>query len=84
MKEIKFTNHAKLKMTQRGASEDEVILAISNGEREIAQRGLYLYKINIEYNSLWGERFYRIKQVAPVVAEEENSLVIITVYTFYF
>jgi len=28
--------------------------------------------------------FYRIKQVVPVVAEQEAETVVITVYTFYF
>jgi hypothetical protein len=29
-------------------------------------------------------RFYRIKQVAPVIVEEEAEVVVITVYTLYF
>lgn len=27
---------------------------------------------------------YRLKQVAPVIVEEANEIVVITVYTFYF
>jgi hypothetical protein len=27
---------------------------------------------------------YAIKQVAPVVVEEQNEIVVVTVYTFYF
>jgi hypothetical protein len=27
---------------------------------------------------------YAIKQVVPVVVEEQNEIVVITVYTFYF
>jgi hypothetical protein len=29
-------------------------------------------------------KLYRIKQVAPVIKEETNEIVVITVYTFYF
>ena len=32
----------------------------------------------------WQDKFYAIKQVAPVVKEEANEIVVITVYTFYF
>jgi len=34
MKEIYFTNHAKIKMVQRGADEEEIHLAIEGGEKE--------------------------------------------------
>lgn len=71
-------------MVQRGASEGEILLAIAGGEKENAQRGLSLYKINFEFNDKWCGKYYKIKQVAPIVAEEENRLVIVTVYTFYF
>ena len=32
----------------------------------------------------WNGRRYAIKQVAPVIKEETNEIVVITVSTFYF
>ena len=43
-----------------------------------------MYRYNFEYNGRWQGKTYAIKQVAPVVVEEEHEIVVITVYTFYF
>jgi predicted RNA binding protein YcfA (HicA-like mRNA interferase family) len=37
-----------------------------------------------EYKNMWRGRRYRIKQVAPVVATEENKRVAVTVCVFYY
>jgi hypothetical protein len=81
---IVLTRHARDKLEERGASESDVLQAIRIGEREPAQRGLYLYRLNLDFNRVWAGRYYRVKQVAPVVAEEQDRFVVVTVYTFYF
>ncbi len=81
---IIFTHHASQRMRERGASEKDVVEAIRIGEREPARHGHSLYRLNIEFNQEWDGRLYRIQQVVPVVAEEKDRLVVITVYTFYF
>ena len=43
-----------------------------------------MYRLNFEYNAKWQGVFYAIKQVAPVVAEGQNEIIVVTVYTFYF
>jgi hypothetical protein len=53
-------------------------------EREPAQRGLALYRINLEYQREWDGRYYGVQQVAAVVAEEPERMVVVTVYAFYF
>ncbi len=81
---IIFTAHARQRMKERGAREEDIREAIRVGEREPAQRGLVLYRLNLEFNKEWDGRFYRVQQVAPIVAEEADRLVVVTVYTFYF
>jgi hypothetical protein len=71
-------------MKERGATEEDVRLAIQIGEREPAQRGLYQYRLNVELKREWDGRYYGVQQVVPVVAEEEDRLVVVTVYTFFF
>ena len=39
---------------------------------------------NFPYNEFWNKKFYETKQVVPVFREEGNSIVVITVYVFYF
>ncbi len=58
--------------------------AIERGACEAAKRGRFMYRLNFEYRAEWQGRFYAIKQVAPVVAEAQNEVVVVTVYTFYF
>ena len=72
------------RMRQRGTHGDDVREAIRIGMREPAQRGLFLYRLNLEFKCEWDGRYYGVQQVAPVVAEEEDRIVVVTVYTFYF
>ncbi|MBI4526738.1 MAG: DUF4258 domain-containing protein [Deltaproteobacteria bacterium] len=83
-KPIVFTTHARQRMRERGAREDDVREAIRIGQRETAHRGLVLYRLNVEFNREWDGRYYGVQQVAPVVAEEKDRFVVVTVYTFYF
>jgi hypothetical protein len=83
-KPIVFTAHALIRMRQRGTCEEDVCKAIRIGQREMAQRGLFLYRLNLEFKREWDGRYYSVQQIAPIVDEEANRFVVITVYTFYF
>jgi len=83
-KPVVFSTHALQRMKERGTREEDVRQAIRIGRREPAQRGLFLYRLNLEFKREWDDRYYAIQQVAPVVAEEEDRFVVVTVYTFYF
>jgi len=84
MKPIRLTTHALEQLVERGAAEAEVREAIGRGVREPAKHGRFMYRLNFQYDSEWQGKFYAIKQVAPVVAEAQNEVVVVTVYTFYF
>lgn len=84
MKPIEFSQHALEQMAERGAAQEETIAAIRTGETVPAKRGRHGYRRNFQYNQLWGERRYVVKQVLAIVAEEPDRLVVVTVFTFYF
>lgn len=84
MKPIRFSRHALEQMSERGASEAEVVQAIRDGQSEAARAGRVICRLNLPYDAEWSGRRYAIKQVAPVVAEGPDALVVVTVYTFYF
>jgi Domain of unknown function (DUF4258) len=84
LKPIIFTAHALQRMKERGAAQKDVQEAIRTGHREAAQRGLALYRLNMEFKREWDGRYYGVQQIVPVVAEEETRLVVVTVYAFYF
>jgi hypothetical protein len=71
-------------MKDRGASEENVIEAIRTGEQEPARLGRVMFRLNMEFKREWDGVYYHIQQVAPVVVEENERVVVITVYTFYF
>lgn len=81
---IRLTAHAIEQCIDRGATEAEVTEAIERGVRESAKHGRFMSRLNFQYGAEWQGRFYAIKQVAPVAVEEENEIVVVTVYTFYF
>ena len=84
MKPIRLTSHAIEQCAERGASESEVRESIERGLRQPARRGRFMYRHNFEYRAKWQGEYYPIKQVAPVVVEAENEIVVVTVYTYYF
>lgn len=84
MKPIRLTRHAQEQCLERGTNETEIIEAIRTGIRQPAKGGRYRYRANFQYNAEWQGTFYSIKRVAPIVAETDAELIVITVYTFYF
>lgn len=84
MKPIRLTRHAQEQARERGASAAEVKEAIAKGSREPAKHGRELCRYNFPFNRTWQSKHYSIKQVAPIIKDEPNETVVITVYTFYF
>ena len=84
MKPIRFSKHAEEQARERGATTAEVSEAIRKGAREPAKHGRELCRYNFTFERKWQGKRYAIKQVVPVIKEEANEIVVITVYTFYF
>jgi len=82
-KPIKFSQHALDNMFERGASREEAEQAIRTGERLPAQKGRIAFRKNFSHNGMWKGKFYQAKQVMPIVAEEPERFVVITVYVFF-
>jgi hypothetical protein len=81
---IIFTSHALEQAELRGTNKAEIGLAIEQGEEIPAKKGRFMTRKNFEFNSNWQGKRYKIKQVAPVFVKENEKIVVITVYTFYF
>ncbi len=81
---IRLTNHACEQCVERGATEAEVRQAVENGSREPAKMGREICRFNFPFEQTWRGNHYAIKQVAPVIKEKLDEIVVITVYTFYF
>lgn len=84
MKPVVFSKHAIERLRQRGTNEQEVRAAAVNGARKPARDGKISCRLNFEFKSTWQGKYYAIKQVAPVIVEEADRIVVVTVYTFFF
>lgn len=82
-KSIKFSQHAFDNMADRGASKEEVELAIRTGECFPTKKGRLSFRKNFSYNAMWKGKFYQVKQVVPIVAEEPSRFVVVTVYVYF-
>lgn len=83
-KPIRLTKHALEQCQERGADEVEVREAINHGSHEPAKSGRMLCRLNFPFERTWQGRFYNIKQIAPVIKEEPNEIVVITVVHVLF
>jgi len=48
------------------------------------KHGRELCRLSLGFDGYWHGKHYAIKQVVPVIKEEADEIVVITVYTFYF
>lgn len=58
-------------------------MAIRTGECFPAKKGRLSFRKNFSYNAMWKGNFYQVKQVMPIVVEEPDRFVVVTVYVFY-
>lgn len=71
-------------MQLRNVKKLEVMETIRTGEEIAVKKGRRGYRKNFQYNDYWCGRFYHIKQVMPIILEERNQMIVVTVYAFYF
>ncbi|MBI2847793.1 MAG: DUF4258 domain-containing protein [Chloroflexi bacterium] len=83
-KKIILSRHALDRLPERGVTKEEVEAAVTSGERIAAKGGRIAYRKNFPFEARWKNRYYDIKQVLPIVIEESDRLVVVTVYAFYF
>jgi hypothetical protein len=63
-------------MTERGATEDEVVATVLGGEPFPAKFGRSGSRRNFRYGSLWRGRLYATKQLEVFAVEEDDSWVV--------
>ncbi len=84
MKPIRLSRHAYENMHYRGATVQEIEDAIQTAPWEPAEMGRLECRKNYAYNREWNGKYYTTKQVRPIFVEEEQEIVVVTVYVYYF
>jgi hypothetical protein len=81
---IKLHPHAKERLIERGATEEEVKATVEAGEIFPAKYGRTGFRRNFPYNGLWRGKHYKIKQLEVYAVKENEEWVVLTVITRYF
>jgi hypothetical protein len=84
MKPIRLSLHAEEQLVFRGTTEAEIIEAIETSSWELAELGRLESRKDFIYENEWHKKYYRVKQVRPIFVEEEDEIVVVTIYTYYF
>jgi len=84
MKQIRLSGHARDNMRYRGATEQEVIETIRTSTWESAELGRLQCRKDFTYKQEWNGKFYTTKQIRPIFVEEDDEIVVVTVYVYYF
>ena len=81
---IKFIEHAEIRMKERGASSKETLLTIESGEKFTAKFNRVGYRRNFSFSKTWKGIYYNTKQVEAYTVQEGDDLIIVTVIVKYF
>ena len=80
---VRLYPHAKDRLHERGATEDEVIATIEHGERFAAKHGRTGFRCNFPFDGEWNGRRYSTKQVEAYAVEDDGWLVITVIVKFF-
>ena len=81
---IRFHPHARERMAQRGATEQEVRMTIESGEQFEVKFNRVGFRKNFMFENQWRGKQYRTKQVEVYAVREEDDWLVISMITRYF
>ncbi|MEK6527486.1 MAG: DUF4258 domain-containing protein [Nitrospirota bacterium] len=81
---VRLHQHARERLTERGASETEVIRTVEKGESFSAKYGRTGFRRNFSFNGVWRGKHYATKQIEAYAVKDGNDWVVITILTRYF
>ena len=76
--------HARSRMQERGATEEEVEGTIRDGERFSVKFGRQGFRRNVAFGGVWRGRRYPMKQIEAIAIQEEGDWLVISVIVKYF
>lgn len=81
---VRLHPHARERIAERGASIDEVVATISQGESISSRFSRSGFRRNFPLAGTWRGRDYATKQVEVYAVEENGAWLVITVIVRYF
>jgi len=81
---VRLHPHARERMQERGATEEEIQATVAEGERFPAKFGRMGFRRNFQFAQEWRGRHYHTKQVEAYAVQEGADWLVLTVITRYF
>lgn len=81
---VKLHPHAKERLLERNATEQEVIATVTKGETFPAKYGRIGFRRNFNYEDTWMGKHYLTKQIEVYAVKEGNDWLAITLITRFF
>lgn len=81
---FRLSGHAQGYLTRRGFNESEVKETIRNRPWDSVRGNRMGAMTEFENNAEWNGTYYATKRVRPILVEEPDEIVIVTVYTYVF
>ena len=80
---VRLHPHARERLSERGATEEEVRRTVESGEQFPAKFGRSGFRKSFRFESTWQGRFYDTKEVEAIAVREHEDWLVITVVTSY-
>ncbi len=81
---VRLHSHARDRLAERGASEDEVVQTVEGGERFPAKLGRVGFRRNFPFAETWRGKVYSTKQIEAYAVFEDDGWLVITVLVKFF
>lgn len=81
---VRFHPHARERLAERGATEDEVVRTVELGEKFMARFKRVGFRRNVPFDEFWRGRRYKTKQIEAYAIRQYDGWYVISVVTRYF
>ena len=81
---VRLHPHARDRLAERGATEEEVIATVTGGERFPARFERTGFRRNFPFSGRWRGKSYPTKQLEVYAVEEAGTWLVITVLAKFF
>lgn len=81
---VRLHPHARQRLRERGATEEEVRQTVEGGEQFVAKHGRTGFRRNFTFNGQWQGRIYASKQIEAYGVLENGDWLVITVIVKFF
>jgi hypothetical protein len=79
-----FTNHARQRMRERGATAAQVRATVRSGRSYLAKLGRTRFAMTFAFDSTWLGTYYRRKRVEVLATPKRSDWLAVTVVVKYF